>query len=639
MIIATAGHVDHGKTSLVRQLTGVETDTLAEEKARGLSINLGYAYLPFPGGKPLGFIDVPGHQRFINTMISGISGIDMGLLVVAADDGPMPQTLEHLDVLDILGVEQLSIAISKIDRVSESRVAEVEAQLQALLDDRRWHDTTVHHVSSEDGRGIPELLEALQKQATQISERKAEGGFRLSIDRSFTVQGAGLVVTGTASAGQVASGDHLLLLPSRQEVRVRGLRAQDEAVTSASAGQRVALNLSGGVTGSDIERGDWLVHADHALCSSRLDVSVSLLRNAAFPLKHLAPVKLHLGAKRVAGRLALLDAEGGRLQPGEHCLAQLLLDSPVSAIQGDRFLLRDHAENVILGGGTVLDPEGPKYGKSRPGHLAWLRAQTATTTQDALAELIEQGQLIDLNRFCSIRNQRLEDTDIVLPPDAKRFEYENRHWATTSEGWSAAGTTLIDFVSAWHKAEPQQPGIKLTDLKTAMSREHETPLTMAVLVSTLQSGSLVLKDGLISQPGFQRQESDAVRSHWNSVRQYLEQCQYEVPVVSEMAQAIRIPEAELRQVIKEATRNGDLCRLSDKRYVLPQHLLHFSNRVVEADREGEALTVINLKARFQSGRNLTIELLEYFDSIRFTRRDGDTRIVIDPSVAQERFGN
>ena len=638
MIIATAGHVDHGKTSLVRQLTGVETDTLAEEQVRGLSINLGYAYLPCPGGSPLGFIDVPGHQRFINTMISGISGIDMGLLVVAADDGAMPQTLEHLDVLDILGVEQLTVVISKIDRVSQSRLREVDLQVGELLSERQWNETAFFHVSSEDGSGIAALKASLLEQAGQIRERQAEGGFRLSIDRSFVAKGAGLVVTGTAAAGKVAVGDRLVLLPSGQEVRVRDLRANDEAVADAMAGQRVALNLSGGVTPSDIDRGDWLVDPDHALSSTRLDVSFSLLQGAPFSLKHLAPVKLHIGARRVAGRLALVDGAAGRLHPGGQCIAQLLLDGPVSAMLGDRFLLRDQAENVILGGGSVLDPEGPKFGKSRPGRLAWLQAMAAPSAEEALSQLLAQEQLVELDRFWAIRNRRVDQVDTRLPGDGKSFEYDGRQWATTQRRWSETCQHLQSLVGNWHETHPEQAGIKMTDLKTDMSREHEPAVAMAALVSMLQAGDLVLRDGHISRRGFQKATSEEARSHWNALRQHLLHCRHQVPLFSELAAAIEVPEPALRSVIKEATRSGELHRLNDNRYALPEQLLHFSNRVVEADRKGEELSVINLKARFQSGRKLTIELLEYFDSIHFTRRQGDTRIVINPAAAMERFG-
>ena len=226
----------------------------------------------------------------------------------------------------------------------------------------------------------------------------------------------------------------------------------------------------------------------------------------------------------------------------------------------------------------------------------------------------------------------------VLPPGAKRFEYDGRQWVINQGLWSAAGRHLRQLVKDWHEAYPERSGIKMTDLKSAIDREHEPPVVMAALVEMLQAGDLVLGQGHISRKGFQRAESEESRSHWPALRQHLQQCRHEVPVFSELADATRIPEPELRQVIKEATRSGKLHRVSDNRFALPEQLLHFSDRVVEADRKGEDLSVINLKARFQSGRKLTIELLEYFDSIHFTRRDGDTRIVINPAAAKERFG-
>lgn len=246
MIIATAGHVDHGKTSLIRQLTGVETDRLAEEKRRGLSISLGYAYLPREaGGTPLGFIDVPGHQRFINNMISGISGIDIGMLVVAGDDGPMPQTHEHLDVLQLLGIGQLVVVVSKIDRVTPGRLEQVKQEIAAVLSQRPWREPPVFPVSSFDGGGITKLKDHLLKRAAEAAQRSATGYFRLSIDRAFTAKGTGLIVTGTASAGRIGVGDSLHLLPDGVELRVRGIHVHDQQATSAAAGQRCALNIAG----------------------------------------------------------------------------------------------------------------------------------------------------------------------------------------------------------------------------------------------------------------------------------------------------------------------------------------------------------------------------------------------------------
>ncbi|MDZ7784633.1 MAG: selenocysteine-specific translation elongation factor [Halioglobus sp.] len=638
MIIATAGHVDHGKTSLIRQLTGVETDTLAEERERGLSINLGYAYLPRRGGNPLGFIDVPGHQRFINTMISGISGIDMGLLVVAADDGPMPQTIEHLDVLDILGVNHLTVAISKIDRADVLRIDEVEEQIRNLLVARRWQDTVFFRVSNQDGSGVAALKDYLLHRAQWPREHCTEGGFRLSIDRCFTARGAGLVVTGTASAGRVCTGDKLLLLPSGREASVRGLRTHDQTAQSAGAGERVALNLAGKIAAYDIEKGDWLVDPGFARCSSRLDVTFSLAAGAPFPLKHLAPVKLYIGARRIAGRLAIVDGARARLHPGDRCLAQLILDKPVSAIWGERFLLRDQAEDIVLGGGSVLDPEGPKFGKSRPGRLTWLRAMQAPTAKDSLAMLLDHNQVVNLEYFWAIRNRSVDSSDDALPQDARYFGSEGQQWLVKKSLWSEANQHLARLVGDCHQAHPEQPGIKMTDLKPAMSSRFEPALVTAVLVSNLQAGTLVLRDGHIRQKEFKKVETAEKQVHWLALKEYLERCQLQVPPLSEVAEATRIPECDLKQLIKEATRAGQLHRLNDKRYALPEQLLEFSELLLEADRRGEALTVVKLKSHFQNGRNLTVELLEYFDSIHFTKRENDTRIILNGAAARDRFG-
>ena len=642
MIIATAGHVDHGKTSLVHRLTGVDTDTLAEEKTRGLSINLGYAYLPCPGGDALGFIDVPGHRRFINNMIAGISGIDMGLLVVAADDGPMPQTTEHLDVLELLGVDRLTVAISKIDRVDQSRLRAVEESVRGLLTARPWTGTAIFPVSNRDGSGVPELTQHLVECSRQQRESRTDGGFRLSIDRSFIVKGAGLVVTGTASAGSVRVGDKLLLLPARREVRVRGLRAQDTAVESAAAGQRVALNLAGGTDATDIERGDWLVDPTYAQSSSRLDVACRLSPGAPFALKHLAPIKLYIGAKRVAGRLALVDQdkrEGARrrLCPGETSIAQLILDKPVSAVWGEAFLLRDHAENSILGGGTVLDPDGPASGKARPERLTWLRAMQAATAEEALAQLLAQDLVVNLDRFWAIRNLPVP-AKLALPAGCQRFESEGFQWAVTTSRWDAASRYVTERVADEHGRHPERPGIRMTELMAAATADFEAPLSMAVLVDQIRAGELELRDGHINRKGFQKRDSASARGHWQTLERHLRQCGLQVPPLSELLDATRIPQSDLKPVIHAATRSGELHRLNDNRYALSEHLLYFSERVLEAEKSGDALSVTGLKTHFRSGRKLTIEVLEYFDSIHFTRRTGDTRIVLNKETPRERFG-
>ena len=443
MIVATAGHVDHGKTSLIKAVTGVDTDTLAEEKARGLTINLGYAYLPSSDDRVIGFIDVPGHHRFINTMISGVSGIDRALVIIAADDGPMPQTSEHLNVLSVLGVTDIDIVITKIDAVAPERVMEVAQKARELVDARCESEAKVFQISSITGDGIATLKSHLESVRPKGRDQALDRGFRLSIDRRFHVSGAGLVVTGTASTGNVSVGDQLLLQPKGLEVRVRELRANDAVATSAGAGQRVALCLAGRVELSDIDRGDCLVEPALAQLSQRLDVQLSLLSDAPTTLKHLLPIKLYIGARRVSAKVALIENGISSLAPGQTSMAQLILDSPISAYSGERFVLRDDSESFHLGGGMILDPTGPQYGKSKPDRLTWLSALATGSVDMALQHLLANDvttNWLDLTRAFHLKEGAALPS---LPDTAVKFDLKQSTWITTRNAIAAARQALL----------------------------------------------------------------------------------------------------------------------------------------------------------------------------------------------------
>jgi len=643
LIVATAGHVDHGKTSLVRALTGVETDTLAEEIERGLTINLGYAYLD--GGaasadltNSIGFIDVPGHRRFINTMISGVSGIDLALLVVAADDGPMPQTLEHIDVLDILGVRQLAVVISKIDQVEPARVDNVQEQLAALLSDRRWPTPLIFPVSSRTGDGVAALKEQLLTLSSGTQRMATDSGFRLSIDRRFNLNGVGLVTTGTASAGGVKRGDRLQLLPLGRELRVRQLRANNREVESAAAGQRVALGLSGKIALDEIQRGDWLVSAGGPVAHERLDARLRLLASAPFELKHMASVKIYLGAKRVAARVAIVSGAQGSLQRGSSCLVQLILEAPVSAVWGDRFLIRDQGEDLILGGGQVLDPEAPRYGKSRPDRLEWLAALEMPDPEQALTALLQADRAVNLTGFWRIRHHPDGATTAGLPEHVKVFEREGNRWAVREALWLSLAAWLQQHIDQWHRDHPQAPGIKMLDLQGRLDPGVDQNLAMAVLESLLRKGQLTLRDGHISRKGFQPAKSQQALAHWQQLRDHLQQVGQSLPLLSELVAANRMSDQDVREALRVGLGQGELHRLNDHRYALPEQLAAYYQHLTEADADGEDITVGNMKKRFDAGRNLTVEVLEYFDALRLTRREGNTRSLLGRANVQQILG-
>jgi selenocysteine-specific elongation factor len=387
MIIGTAGHIDHGKTALVRALTGIDADRLPEEKARGITIDIGFAYRPVEGGETLGFVDVPGHERFVHNMLAGAVGIDFVLFVVAADDGPMPQTREHLQILDLLGLTGGIVALTKADLVTPERVGDVAQQMRTLLAPTGLASAEILPVSSVTSAGVAALEARLLSAAASLPPRPAAGYFRLAVDRSFTLAGAGTVVTGTVFAGQLAVGDHLLLSPSGLEARVRGIHAQNQAAERGRAGQRCAINLAGAQIDKDkIQRGDWLLAPPLHAPTDRFDARLRLLASETRPLRHWTPVHLHLGAAHVPARVALLDAE--MLTPGEEALAQIVPDRPIGALHGDRLILRDQSAQRTIGGGTVLDPWPPARGRRKPARLAALRALEQPNAASALAVLL-----------------------------------------------------------------------------------------------------------------------------------------------------------------------------------------------------------------------------------------------------------
>ncbi len=638
MIIATAGHVDHGKTSLVKALTGIDTDRLAEEKRRGLSINLGYAYLPTPAGLPLGFIDVPGHRRFINTMIAGISGIDLGLLVVAADDGPMPQTLEHLDVLEQLGVPELVVVISKTGRVEAQRVASVKSEVSALVNSRCWPPSLVFPVDSLQGEGTADLEAYLQARAAGLHQREQRGQFRLSLDRAFSIKGSGLVVTGTVASGRVQVGDTLQLL-SGDAVRVRGLRVHDGEAEAASAGQRCAINLAGGPSPQDLSRGSWLLAEPSAQATQHLDAEIRLLDTAPFSLKHLAPVKLHLGAGRIAARLALLDREeaGNRLQPGEQRPAQLLLEHPVVACRGDRFLLRDHAEEITLGGGIVLDPFPHSRRRLSQARRARLGALALEDPARSLAALVSSDQLLALEQTRLTFNLKRSDFLELLPDSAQVFNAGEREWIVSERRWRKGEATLLSAVSDWHTQQPAEQGIAVAALKQAVARSLEPPLLLALLNWALGDGKLRINNGLVSRADFQPAASGAARAGWQAINELLMRAGRQIPVVTELAQTLDLQRPKLQALLDELTGLGRLRRISEKRYALPDVLQDFAREVTAMADAGTPLTVVEIKQRFGIGRNLAIEVLEYFDRTHFTRRLGDLRVIHDPAIPEKGF--
>jgi len=635
VIVATAGHVDHGKTSLIKALTGVDTDTLAEEKARGLTINLGYAYLPSSDNRVIGFIDVPGHHRFINTMISGVSAIDRALMVIAADDGPMPQTSEHLNVLSVLGITDIDVVITKIDAVAPERVIEVTQQARELVDTLCESDGDVFQVSSVTGDGIGALKSHLKLMRPKDRDQALQRGFRLSIDRRFHVIGVGLIVTGTASTGTVNVGDHLILQPKGLEVRIRELRANDSVATTAAAGQRVALCLAGKVEIGDIDRGDCLVEPSLDQLSQRLDAQLTLLSDAPTALKHLLPAKLYIGARRVSAKIALIENGISSLAPGHTSMVQLILDSPISAYSSERFVLRDDSESFLLGGGVILDPIGPQFGKAKPERLARLRALSTGSVDTALRHLLASNVTTNWPDLARTFHLKRESAVPTLPDTAVKFDLKQSTWITTRSAIAAAKQALLKTLSNARAQENNSRGIPKDMLIKLAGRASDKTLLEATLTTLIKTGVLGVTEGRVHDAK-DGSKHDGNALYWASLERQLQAAGRHIPVLSELQRDAKLDETSLKLALKHGADRGFLHRINATRYALTNTILDFAETSESLAAE-HAFTVADFKDELGVGRKLAVEILEFFDTINFTQRKGNERTIVNPKAVRSRL--
>jgi selenocysteine-specific elongation factor len=631
VIVGTAGHIDHGKTALLQALTGQAGDRRREERERGMTIDLGYLYAALePGAALTGFIDVPGHERFTHNMLAGAQGIDLVLLVVAADDGVMPQTREHLAIVELLGIPRALIAVTKCDRVDPTRVQAVHAQIEDLLAPGPFAGAAQIALSSVTGEGIDALRQALLEAQKEIFQRSSSGGFRLAIDRAFSVAGAGIVVTGTALSGQVAVGDTLLLGPQGKPVRVRGLYAQNQPAEGAMAGQRVALNLSAErLALEQIHRGHWLLADWRFAPTQRLDIEMQLLASEPRAFEHFQPVHVHLGTQDVTGRVALL--EGTRLAPGERMFAQLLLNAPVQAVKGDPLILRDQSAQRTLGGGRVLDPFAPTRQRRSPERLAQLQALISTETLEAgLPALLASSDTGLDPQQLERQFNRLRAT-WVLPPDARLIDTRQGQRLFSVSRWEALKAPLLEQLARFHQLEPDQMGPDRDRLRRFSGSALARPIFISLLDELLAGGAIAASGPWLHLPGHQVRLSAEDEALWQQLQPLFEAAGFAPPWVRDLGH----DEATVRLLLRKMARLGQVHQVVRDLFYTDTVIRRLAAMLLRMAAENPVIQVSAFRDAVGLGRKRSIQILEYFDRIGLTRRFGDQRHVrLDNALAQ-----
>ncbi|WP_410219542.1 selenocysteine-specific translation elongation factor [Paracoccus sp. (in: a-proteobacteria)] len=622
MIVGTAGHIDHGKTALVKALTGTDADRLAEEKARGITIDLGFAYADLGTGLVTGFVDVPGHERLIHTMLAGAGGIDLALLVVAADDGVMPQTREHLAILNLLGLNRGLVALTKADLATDERRAEVTAQIRETLAGSQLADAPIIPVSTLTGEGLDDLRAALVEAEIRTSQRGAAGPFRLAVDRSFTLQGAGTVVTGTVLTGRVALGDLVTISPSGLAARVRGIHAQNRPAAEGLAGQRCALNLAGeAVAKQAIHRGDIVLSPALHAPTDRIDARLTVLPTEPKPVGTWFPARLHSHAIEVGARIVPL---GEPIAPGQAGPVQIVLDRPIAAAIGDRFILRDVSASRTIGGGRFLDLRPPARKRRTPERLALIDAARPADPGRALAAMLEVAPQ-DLPTFTRDRS---------LAPDSARLVLDQA--GGTIVGSLALSAAHLDALqhgisaelTGFHEANPDLPGMGRERLRLSLTPRLPKEPWLALLRREADAERLVMDGAFLRLPGHEVRLTEVDEALWARIQPALMgDLRFRPPRVRDFATEFGMDEREVRRVLKLTQKLGRTDQIAHDHFFARPVTTEMVAilRDVAARSEDGWFTAPAFRDRVQNGRKVAIEILDFFDRHGLTLRRGDMR--------------
>ncbi|MCL6520184.1 MAG: selenocysteine-specific translation elongation factor [Armatimonadetes bacterium] len=628
IIIGTAGHVDHGKTTLIKALTGIDTDRLKEEKERGMTIDLGFAMLNLPNGLRVGIVDVPGHERFIKNMLAGAGGVDVALMVIAANESVMPQTMEHLDILRLLDVKHGVIALTKVDLVEPEFLEIVKEDICSRLANTFLEDAQIIPVSVMTNVGIPELLSALEDVCSRVPQRDSLGPFRVPIDRVFTVTGFGTVVTGTLVSGTVRTGDAAEILPKGINTRIRGIQVHGQKVEAAEAGSRVALNLAG-VELPDIERGDVCATPGILKASKLLDLKLTLLKNIPKPLANRARVRFHIGTAEVIGRIVLLDRD--EVGAGEEAFAQFRAETPVVAMKNDRFVIRTYSPMLTIGGGIIIESSARRHKRFDESVIALLE-ETSSGTPFATIEQILKRADAGITPAEIIKSSELTSLDIQellekLKAAGHVIELESGrlfHASVIASYADKIYKSLVDY----HSRHALKLGMQKEELRRTACKLLDNKTFTALLTKLMNEGKINMSEALISLPDYSPKLNSKQQAACEFIISELRRTGLNAPSDDELLQGTGLPIVEAKEIMELLVHRGEVIKITDGLYLHPSVVSQAEKLIREYLEKNGKLTVAQARDILGSSRKYIIPLMEYFDKKRITRRLGDERILL-----------
>jgi selenocysteine-specific elongation factor len=631
VIIGTAGHIDHGKTTLVKTLTGRDTDTLKEEKERGISIDLGFTFFNLPSGKRCGIVDVPGHERFIKNMLAGVSGIDLVLLVIAAEEGIMPQTREHFEILQLLSVKKGIIVITKVDLVDEDILMLVEEDIKEFFKGTFLDNAPIVAVSVKTADGVNRLIDEIDKAVEEIDVKDKQGLFRLPVDRVFSVSGFGTVVTGTVVSGKVSVGENLQLYPSGKLTRVRGIQVHDKEVQSAEAGERCALNLSA-IKVEEVQRGNVIALPDKLYSSNIMDCSLSYLKSAEKPLENRQKVRIYHGTEELLGRVVLLDKE--ELKPGDKGFIQILLEKPITALAGDRFVLRSYSPMITIGGGEIIIASSKKKKRFQSEVIKDLQERSEGKNENLIEKCIENlsSSFPDIGILVKTLGKTEEVISLEIEKLCKKsviliVKITGKEHYIHSNFIGELISPIVNLLSEFHSINPLKQGINKEELKSRVFCTNIKQKYFDAILNILQERKLIkVKGSFVSHYDFQivfdRKTSELAERIIEKYKSTGFSTQKYEELVSKERDSIAV-----NRVFKALLENGELIKLSEGIIIHKEVFEKSRDEVKEFAFKNDSISVGEARDLLQISRKYAIALLEYLDQEKITRRVEDKRIL------------